>query len=187
MGAVKPQHIPNLITVFRILLVIPVVRSMMAGRFDLALALFLLAGLSDAVDGFLAKYFGWQSRLGSFLDPIADKLLLVSCFVTAGILDLIPTWLVVAVVLRDLVIVLGATAYHFLLGPFEGKPLLTSKLNTLVQLVLIVLVLIDRGIKPVYSLWLDMLIVGTLLTTVLSGAMYVYLWGQRYSQATRGT
>lgn len=180
----RARDIPNLITVFRIFLVIPVVQAMLAERFGLALLLFVVAGVSDAVDGFLAKYFHWQSQLGSLLDPVADKLLLVSCFVAAGVMSLLPPSLVAAVVLRDLLIVSGASAYYLLLGPFEGEPLLISKLNTLVQLVLIVAVLADRGIGAIPAELLTALMGATLITTVLSGVMYVYLWGRSYWRET---
>lgn len=178
------RHLPNLITVARIFLVIPTVDAMLQQRHGLALLLFVVAGVSDAVDGFLAKYFSWQSRLGSLLDPVADKLLLVGCFVTAGFMNMLPPSLVAAVVLRDILIVAGASAYYVLLGPFEGSPLLVSKLNTLVQLVLIVAVLADRGLEPLPSELLDTLMVTTLITTVLSGGMYVYLWGRSYWRAS---
>lgn len=133
----SPRHIPNLISVCRILLVYPVIHLMLAGRFDWALGLFVVAGVSDAVDGFLAKHFHWQSRLGSYLDPVADKLLLISSYLALGWLDLVPFWLAGLVVLRDVVIFGGAVAYYFLLKPFEGQPLLISKLNTLCQLLLV--------------------------------------------------
>lgn len=180
----KARHIPNIITVVRIFLVVPVVQAMLAQRFGLALLLFIVAGVSDAVDGFLAKYFHWQSRLGSLLDPVADKLLLVSCFIAAGVMSLLPPYLVAAVVLRDLLIVAGAAAYYLLIGPFEGEPLLISKLNTLVQLVLIVAVLADRGVAAIPSELLTVLMGAAMLTTVLSGAMYVYLWGRSYWRET---
>ncbi|WP_139558273.1 CDP-alcohol phosphatidyltransferase family protein [Methylotetracoccus oryzae] len=180
MGPLSVRDIPNLITFFRIVLVGPVILTMTAGRFDWALGLFILAGVSDAIDGFLAKYFHWQSRLGSFLDPIADKLLLVSCYVTLGLKGLAPLWLVGAIVLRDLVIVAGAIAYYRLSGPYEGRPLLISKLNTLLQLSLVVALLFDQGLHALPSWGLDAMIYGTLFTTVASGAQYVLLWGRSY-------
>lgn len=180
MGSLTASDIPNLITVFRIVLVGPVILTMTAGRFDWALALFVLAGVSDAVDGFLAKYFHWQSRLGSFLDPIADKLLLVSCYVTLGLKGIAPLWLVGAIVLRDLVIVAGAVAYYRLSGPFEGRPLLISKLNTLLQLSLFVALLVDRGLYALPPWMLAGLTYGTLFTTLVSGVQYVLLWGRSY-------
>jgi cardiolipin synthase len=184
MGALSPRHIPNLITGFRILLVVPVIQAIATGRFDWALGLFMLAGFSDAVDGFLAKYFQWQSWLGSFLDPIADKLLLVSCYITSGVMGLVPGWLVAAVVIRDLVIVAGAIAYYRLSGPFEGHPLLTSKLNTLMQLALMVAVLFHYGVRHLPGELLALLTYGTLLTTVASGVMYVMIWGRSYWRKT---
>jgi cardiolipin synthase len=177
---VKARHIPNIISVFRIILVYPVVYFMVARRFDWALALFIVAGVSDALDGFLAKRFDWKSRLGSYLDPAADKLLLVACFVSAGWLGLIPAWLVVAVLLRDVVIVSGALAYYYLSRPFEGRPHLTSKLNTFFQLLLIVAVLFHHSVASLPTSLLSALIGVVLLTTLVSGIVYVYVWGNRY-------
>ncbi|MBM4201841.1 MAG: CDP-alcohol phosphatidyltransferase family protein [Gammaproteobacteria bacterium] len=183
MGPLSARDIPNLITVFRIVLVGPVVLTMAAGRFDWALGLFILAGVSDAVDGFLAKFFDWQSWLGSFLDPVADKLLLVSCYLTLGLMGLAPGWLVLAVVLRDVVIVAGAIAYYRLSGPYEGRPLLISKLNTLLQLSLVVALLFHHGLQPLPAVLLALLTYGALFTTVASGAWYVFVWGRNYRHA----
>lgn len=183
----SPRHIPNIITVGRILLVYPVIAQMLAGDFAWALGLFVVAGVSDAVDGFLAKYFHWQSRLGSYLDPLADKLLLVSCYLALAWLDLVPVWLAVMVVLRDAVIFIGAVSYYFLLHPFEGQPLLISKLNTLLQLVLICALLVRQSFATLPESFIDGLIPLTALTTCLSGAQYVYLWGRSYYHETRST
>jgi cardiolipin synthase len=181
---VKARHIPNIISVFRIILVYPIVQFMLARRFDWSLALFIVAGISDALDGFLAKHFDWKSRLGSYLDPAADKLLLVACFLSAGWLGLIPVWLVAAVLLRDLVIVSGALAYYYLARPFEGQPHLTSKLNTFCQLLLIVAALFHHGIAPLPESLLTFLIGVVLLTTLTSGVIYVFVWGNRYWRET---
>ena len=179
------RHIPNLITAARILLVFPIVSLLLVGRLDWALALFIVAGVSDAVDGFLAKYFGWQSRLGSYLDPLADKLLLISSYVVLGWLGLLPLWLAVLVVLRDLVIFTGAVAYYFLLRPFEGQPILISKLNTLLQLLLVFVVLLSHGLTPIPDAVIAALIGLVGLTTLASGAQYVYVWGTRYLREVR--
>ena len=181
----SPRHIPNIISVGRVLLVGPVIYMMLAGRFDWALGLFVIAGVSDALDGFLAKYFHWQSLLGSYLDPVADKLLLMSSYVTLAALGAIPAWLAALVVSRDLVIFGGAVAYYFLLRPFEGQPLLLSKLNTLLQLVLVFAVLVRLGLTPFPEGIIRALIVLVTLTTVLSGALYVYIWGNSYYRETR--
>jgi cardiolipin synthase len=181
------RHIPNIITVCRILLVYPVIRLLLAGRFDWALALFVVAGLSDAVDGFLAKYFHWQSRLGSYLDPLADKLLLISSYVALAWLGLIPSWLTVLVVLRDVVIFGGAVAYYFLLRPFVGQPLLISKLNTLFQLLLVFAVMVKYGVMPLSDTLITALVLLVTLTTLASGAMYVYIWGTSYYRETHAS
>jgi cardiolipin synthase len=152
---------------------------LMEKRFDLALYLFVIAAVSDGLDGYLAKHYGWTSRLGSLLDPIADKLLLVTCFVLSGWLELIPMWLVWAVILRDLFIVIGATAYHYLFGPFMGEPTLISKLNTAVQIVLVVLVIFDRGFVAVPEGLIGVLIYVVLATTVVSGLGYASIWLRR--------
>ena len=176
----NPRHIPNIITACRILLVYPVIQLLLAQRYDWALALFVVAGLSDGLDGFLAKHFHWQSRLGSYLDPLADKLLLVSCYAVLGWLGQIPVWLVALVVLRDLVIFSGAVAYYFLMRPFEGHPLLLSKLNTLLQLLLVFTVLFRLGVAALPAALLNGLILLTALTTLVSGAQYVYIWGNSF-------
>ena len=183
----NPRHIPNLITVCRILLVYPVVRLMLAGRLDWALGLFILAGVSDGVDGFLAKYFHWESRLGSYLDPLADKLLLVCSYVTLAWLGYIPVWLEILVVARDVVIFGGAVAYYFLLHPFEGQPLLISKLNTFLQLFLVFAVLVHQAVLPLSEVFLTGLIGLTALTTLASGVQYVHTWGASYLRETRAS
>jgi cardiolipin synthase len=176
----SPRHIPNLITVLRILLVAPVIRLMLRGEYEWALALFAVAGISDGLDGFLAKRYGWQSRLGSYLDPLADKLLLISCFIAAAYLGLLPVWLTVAVVLRDVVIVTGAVAYYILSQPFEGDPHWTSKINTFTQLVLILAVLLQQTLLQVPGQVLEGLMGLVLVTTVSSGLLYVWTWSRRY-------
>ena len=127
--------IPNLITLGRILLVPVVVWAIASGAMLTAFVLFLVAGVSDAVDGYLAKRFNMASELGAYLDPLADKALIVSIYVTLGIAGSIPRWLVILVVSRDIMIV-GAVMLSWLMGsPIKVKPLLVSKLNTAAQIV----------------------------------------------------
>ncbi|HXP64198.1 MAG TPA: CDP-alcohol phosphatidyltransferase family protein, partial [Steroidobacteraceae bacterium] len=116
------RHIPNIISVIRILLVLPIAIALFQGRLALAVALFALAAVSDAADGYLAKRCGWQSELGAILDPIADKLLLATIFITLGLLKLVPLWLMVAAVARDVIIVAGAVAYRLVIGPLTARP-----------------------------------------------------------------
>jgi len=176
---VKPSDIPNLITFCRLLLVAPVVWLLLNDRFGMALILFGVAGFSDALDGYLAKRNNWNSRLGALMDPLADKLLLVSCFVTLGWLGMIPLWLVALVVLRDLVIVGGAIVFHMRVERLEAEPTIASKLNTFAQIVLVLAVIFSQGIQTLPASWLDIMIVSVLVTTIWSGFDYVWTWGRR--------
>ena len=173
------QHIPNIISVLRILLVIPVVLLLLDQRYGMALLLFAIAGISDGIDGFLAKHYGWQSRLGSILDPLADKLLLVCAFLTLAWLGLIPLSLVVAVMLRDVIIVLGAVAYHFRIGRFDMEPTLISKANTFFQIVLVLVVVFYHGEFAQLSWAVEALVYIVWVTTLSSGLSYVWIWGRR--------
>lgn len=181
----KAHHIPNIISMLRILLVVPVVMYLLQERFVAALVLITVAGASDGLDGFLAKRYGWITWLGSILDPIADKLLLISCFVTLGWLDLLPMWLVIAVLARDAAILAGALAYHFLYGQYEMAPTTVSKLNTLMQIVLVLVVVFSLGVMAVPDWSLEALVYIVLTTTVISGVDYVWTWSQKAVQAHR--
>ncbi|MDQ2696184.1 MAG: CDP-alcohol phosphatidyltransferase family protein [Pseudomonadota bacterium] len=173
------RDLPNLITALRIVLVAPILWFLLHESYREALVLFFVAGFSDALDGLLAKQFGWTSRLGAMLDPLADKLLLIGTIVVLGLLGQLPAWLVVLVILRDVVIVAGAAAYHYLIEPLEASPLLISKLNTLAQLTLVLAVIFANAVAAL-PWWLrELLILATALTTVASGAAYVWQWGRR--------
>lgn len=171
--------IPNLITSFRILLVIPLVWLLAADRYGAVLVLFAVAGLSDAVDGHLARRFGWMSRLGAVLDPLADKLLMVSAYLTLGLIGALPVLLVGLVLVRDLVIVGGALAYHLLIGRVEMEPTLVSKANTALQVLLVLLVLFSRGIQPLPPVLLDGVMLAVAASTVASGVNYVWIWSRK--------
>jgi cardiolipin synthase len=170
--------LPNAICVVRILLAAPVAMALVHGRFELTLGLFAVAALSDALDGWLAKTFGWTSRLGKILDPIADKLLLITVFVTLAALDLVPLWLGVVVVLRDVVIVGGATAYHFLIGYLEGRPTAVSKLNTTLQLSFVLAVIAAHAWPAVPPELILALGAAVFVTTVVSGLDYVLTYAR---------
>jgi len=179
---VKARDIPNIITALRFLLVPPVVILLLQERFTAALIVFGVAGLSDGLDGFLARRFDWRSRLGGIMDPLADKLLVVSSFVTLGWLGLIPAWLVLLVILRDLVIIAGATFYHMRIEQFEAEPSVASKLNTVAQVLLVLAVLYSSGIQTLPVMLMDVLLYGVLVTTLWSGFDYVWTWGRRAMQ-----
>jgi cardiolipin synthase (CMP-forming) len=173
------RHLPNLICVLRILLVWPVVSALHSGEYVRALGFFMLAAVSDGLDGYLAKRFGWTSDLGKALDPLADKLLLVAVFVEGAWLGLIPWWLTAAVVARDVMIGLGALIYRLWFGPLHGRPTLISKVNTGAQLLYVMLVMLAAafGIPPHEVLQAAALI--ALATTLLSGAHYVITFTRR--------
>lgn len=174
-----PKDIPNLISIARILLSLPVAWLLLNERYGEALILFFIAGVSDGLDGYLAKQFGWRSRLGSILDPLADKMLLVTSFLCLAWVGLIPFWLVALVMGRDLVIVLGGLAFHWLIGHYEMAPTWISKLNTVLQITLVLALVLSNGLHALPDTFLVWLVYGACLTTILSGLDYVWTWGRR--------
>ena len=128
------RFVPNLICVVRMILVAPIVLFLVRSEFELALLLFFIAGFSDGLDGFLARRFDWRTRLGGILDPLADKLLMFSVYITLTYIGLNPFWLAAVVIGRDVLIVGGGFAYHMLVRHVEGEPSVVSKLNTLAQI-----------------------------------------------------
>jgi cardiolipin synthase len=169
-------NIPNTLTLARIVLVPLVVWLIITHEMLAAFVLFLLAGLSDAADGYLAKRFQWRTELGAYLDPIADKLLLVSIYVTVGFSDHLPAWLVIAVVSRDILII-GAFLLSWVLSrPVAVHPLLISKANTLAQIVLAGLVLAELGLGLGLHDLITFLIPLTGALTIISAAAYFWAW-----------
>jgi cardiolipin synthase len=182
---VSPRDIPNLITFLRLALVPPTVAFLFLGDFGRALVLFAVAGLSDGLDGFLARRFDWGSRLGAFLDPLADKLLMLGTYLALGWREMLPLWLVGLIVLRDVVIMGGAVAYHFKTHRLEMAPMRISKINTALQVLLVILVLAGvfwPAIEPVVQglIWI------VALTTLASGVQYVRVWSRRAAQEEEG-
>jgi cardiolipin synthase len=181
----KLATVPNLICVLRMALTVPIVLLLAEGRFGYTLALFVLAAASDALDGYLAKTFGWTSDVGKWLDPLADKLLLVSVFITLACIGLVPVWLAAVAVARDVVIGVGAAVYKWLFGPLEGRPTVPSKINTLVQL-LFVIVVVWRAAFPVFPEWvITALGALVLVTTVVSGVDYVQIYSRKAVAVSR--
>ena len=144
------RHLPNFICLIRIALIWPIAAALNRGAMTQALALFVVAAISDGLDGYLAKRFNWTSELGKILDPLADKLLLVTVFVESTWLGLIPWWLTAAVVARDVTIGLGALVYRLWFGPVHGRPTILSKINTALQLMYVTLVMLNAatGVPP---------------------------------------
>lgn len=174
------RHIPNLITLLRMLLTVPLAWLLRDGRYDMALVVALMAGLSDALDGFLAKRFSWQSQLGGLMDPVADKLLLVACFVGLADVGALPAWVAVLVIGRDVVIVAGAVAYHNLVGPLTAEPSFLSKLTTVLQIALVLATLLHLSRFAEWPQWLNLgLLAAVTATTTASGLDYVVRWSLR--------
>jgi cardiolipin synthase len=170
---VNLKHIPNMICVVRIILVAPITWSLMEGRYGLALGLILIAGLSDALDGFLARRFDWRTPLGGLLDPAADKLLMFAAFVSLTWIGLVPIWFTAIVVARDIVIVSGTIAYRLLVGPFQGEPTGASKLNTMLQIVFILATISHAWLGSPPMIGLELLGAVILVTIGVSLAQYV--------------
>jgi cardiolipin synthase len=178
--------IPNLITLGRILLVPVVVWAIASNQMEIAFAVFVIAGISDAVDGFLAKRFNMASDLGALLDPVADKALLVSIYVSLGIWGAVPRWLVILVVSRDIMIV-GAVIVSWLFGkPIPMKPLMVSKLNTVAQVAFAALILAALGFGFRSSPY-DLILMGFVtILTLASVSLYLVEWMRHMSTIETG-
>ncbi len=173
------KSLPNAITILRALLAIPLLWFLITEQYIGAIWTIFIAGLSDGADGFLAKRFDVVSEFGGMLDPLADKFLLLCAYFGLAWIGALPWWLAFAVVGRDILIVAGATAYHYLVAPFEASPSLLSKLNTVTQMLLVVIVLVDRAWYELSPVVIDVSVIIVALTTVLSGVQYVWEWGRR--------
>lgn len=178
------RQVPNIISSVRIVLVVPIALTLGHRLYVLTLWLFAVAGISDAVDGFLARRFGWQSELGGMLDPVADKLMLATVFVMLALADSVPIWLTTAVIARDCIIVLGAASYRVLLGPVAARPSVSSKLNTLCQIVFIVVVIGSQQYGWV-SAWSQVAGAVVFVMVVVSGIDYVWVYGRDAVAQTR--
>ena len=170
------MHLPNLLTLLRILLVPLTIWLIVADELRGAFLIFLVAGATDALDGFIAKRFGWTTELGSYLDPLADKLLLVSSYIALGMRTLLPAWLVILVVSRDVMIV-SAILLSVMVGPrVVMRPLTVSKLNTVAQIGLALLVLADSGFSLGWDTVKTVLIYLTATLTAASAGAYLWAW-----------
>ncbi len=179
------RFLPNLLCILRILLVYPVAKWILQGQYPQVLLLFAFAAFTDALDGYLAKRFGWDSELGKVLDPLADKLLLVTVFICLSIAGLAPWWLAGLVLVRDLVIFFGALTFKALFGPLQGRPTAVSKFNTLCQIVFCLAVVAHAatgwpGDPAVIAL--GALVV---VSTGVSGIDYTLIYTRRASAVTR--
>jgi len=174
------NQLPNTITLARLFMVPALILVLKDEDYRLALLIFLVAGISDALDGYIAKKYNFVSHFGAVLDPVADKLLLVSAYIMLSIIGHVPFWLVLAVVSRDLFIVGGYMVVTSLMGAVTMNPSLLSKLNTLMQIILVIAILADQAAGQSHyqshQLVLTGLIYIVLLTTIASGIHYFWLW-----------
>ena len=168
--------IPNAISIMRILLIAPIILLFVYGEFGWALGLFVIASLSDGLDGYIAKKYDWNTRLGAFLDPAGDKLLVAWSFGTLAFLGQIPVWLAVIVILRDVLIVAGSFMYHYLVRRLEGDPTVISKLNTGLEFAFLIAVMSEAGFGWPNDITITVLGAAVLVTVVISGYDYVSNW-----------
>lgn len=180
------RFLPNAISIARMLLVVPLVIAIERGGYAAALVLLLVAGFSDGLDGFLAKHFDWRTRLGGLLDPVADKLLLVSLFVALAHAGVVPAGLTAIVVGRDVLIVMGAVAYQVFIAPVMGEPAAISKLNTACQLAMAFFVLTHAAFAWPPQISLVVLGAAVVFTSIVSGLTYVLRWSARAWRVAHG-
>jgi cardiolipin synthase len=183
---VNLKFLPNAICVVRIVLVAPLVAAIVGSRYVEALILLVVAGFSDGLDGYLAKTFDWRTRLGSLLDPAADKLLLVGTFAALTYVGLVPLALTIVVVARDVLIVGGALCYQLFIAPVEGQPAVISKLNTAFQLAMLFFTLTAAAFDWPPGAALVVLGGAVVFTSIVSGLAYVLRWGARAWRVAHG-
>ncbi len=163
----------------RILLVLPFALAVYEREFTLAFVVFFVAGLSDAIDGFLARQFNWHSRFGAIADPLADKLLLMTAYLMLAWIGEIPLWLAALVLGRDLIIVGGALLYHYVVSEYAIKPSFWGKLCTALQIVFVLLVIIDLAFYVLPEVVRTIAAWSVVAATLLSGAHYLWVWGRK--------
>ena len=174
--SVPPMTLPNYITIARFLMVPLIVVVMIDGHMLAALVLFVLAGVSDGIDGFIARQFDQKSELGAWLDPIADKFLLVSVFVALGWLGALPVWLVLLVVSRDGLIIGAVVLSSLMKNPVQVRPLMVSKANTVVQIILPILVLANLADLVRLDAVIGWMIYAVAGLTIASATAYLVSW-----------
>ncbi len=166
------MNIPNAITLFRVILIPFFINLMIYGYYREALIVFVVAGLTDALDGMIARLTKKKTELGAFLDPLADKLLILSAFVTLVLLDRLPVWLVIIVVSRDAILALGSLIVYVMTHAIEIRPSFVGKLTTVLQLIVVIvsLILLNFGTEMGIMIVLQWTTAGV---TIISGAQYV--------------
>lgn len=178
--------IPNALTFLRVLLIIPFAMALLEAQYRIALAVFFIAAVTDAVDGFLARQFNWRTRVGAIADPLADKALLITAYLVLTWTGILPVWLFLVVLGRDLLIVAGGLAFHYGIGHFELQPSLLGKLNTLIQVLVVLAIVVLLAGLPMQPWVLTLGIDLVAISAVVSGLHYVIVWTGRAWRSKQG-
>lgn len=178
------KQIPNALTLIRLLLIAPFLICLFHKQFDYVLYIFLIAGFTDALDGWLARGFSWQSDVGKMFDPFADKLLITTSFISLALLHVLPWWLVILIFARDFTIVIGVVSWYLWIPQKEPdlQPSFISKINTVFQLILVMLCLFDLAFGLRVPILIPIFISLAALTTSISFFDYVWTWGKKACQ-----
>lgn len=174
------KHLPNALSISRLILIVPFLLCLYEHQYRSAFYIFIIAGLTDGLDGWLARHFGWKSVFGSFIDPLGDKLLIAASFLSLALLNILPWWLVIIVFARDLTISCGVLLWNwFIQRKFDFRPTFLSKLNTFFQLSLVTVCLFQLAYFAFPSYIISLLIIITAITTITSYIDYVWTWGKK--------
>lgn len=174
------RHIPNALTLIRLVLIAPFLVLLYQQEYVNAFYIFILAGFTDGLDGWLARYFHWQSFFGAFVDPLADKLLIAASFISLALIGSLPWWLVILVFSRDLTISFGVLAWYWLIQrKLDFKPTNLSKINTMFQLALLTLCLFELAFFKFAPYLVETLILLTTITTASTYIDYAWTWGRK--------
>lgn len=170
------RYLPNIITAIRLVAVIPLVWLLLIEDYVAALVVFAIAGVSDGVDGYLARRFHWQSHWGAVMDPLADKLLMFMATLMLLVNGVLPLWLFGLILSRDLLIVGGAALYRYRFGPFDVAPSRLGKISTFFQILLVLSLLLHSATGLMSDIQINYIISLCALVTIASGAQYLYVW-----------
>ena len=179
------SYLPNIITLIRIVLMIPYLYCLYTGKYLAALSIFMFAGMTDALDGFLARHFSWTSTIGAVLDPLADKLLMISSLTVMYLIGSLDFWIPCLLIGRDLIIICGVLFLYFCNITIKFKSVLSSKINTVLQLFLIFILLIHLALYPIPDELISITIILVLLTSLISTWQYIVIGCNLFIQSKR--
>ena len=171
-------NVPNILTLARIIITPVIVYAILSGEALTALILMIVAGITDMLDGAIARYYNQRTTVGAYLDPLADKLMLISMFVTLFIVGEVPLFLFLAVIFRDVIIVVGAMAYEMVTHSLKMEPSMVSKVTTFMQIVYVVTLLLHMA-YPLADIWIEMVVWSTFVVTCVSGLHYMLVWTRK--------